>query len=75
MDTDARPVGTSWPDVAIEVVKFAREEPLTFIPVFAVVIFGLWFLFPRVTSAMRARYQGTLDKWRRSDSGKETSDD
>lgn len=61
--------------MAIVVVEFAREEPLTFLPVFAAVVFGLWFLFPRVTSAMRQRFLGTLAKRRRSGSDKETPDD
>ena len=75
MDTDVRSVGATWPDVAIVVVEFAREEPLTFVSVFAAVVIGLWFLFPRVTSAMRARYQDTLAKWRGNANDKETPDD
>ena len=75
MDTDAPPLGATWPDVAIVVVEFAREEPLTFVGVFAAVVLGLWFLFPRVTSAVRARYRGTLDRLRRTASDKETPDD
>ena len=75
MDTDAHPVGATWPDVAIVVVEFAREEPLTFVSVFAAVVFGLCFLFPRVTAAMRARYQGALAKLRKNANDKETPDD
>ena len=74
MDTDASPLGATWPDVAIAVVEFAREEPLTFVGVFAVVIVGLWFLFPRVTAAVRARYRGALDRLRRDASDKEAPD-
>ena len=75
MDNDARPLGATWPDVAIVVVEFAREEPLTFVGVFAVVALGLWLLFPRITSLTRAVYQGTLGKLRRNAGDKEASDD
>ena len=75
MDNDAHPLGATWPDVAIVVVAFAREEPLTFIGVFAAVVLGLWLLLPRVTSAMRARYQGALARLRRNAGERETPDD
>ncbi|MDE0193686.1 MAG: hypothetical protein OXQ90_20235 [Gammaproteobacteria bacterium] len=74
-DAAAHSVGATWPDVAMEVVKFAREEPLVFILVFVTVVLGLWFLFPRVTAVVRARYQKALDKLRNNAGDKETPDD
>lgn len=74
-DTGANQLGATWPDVAIVVVEFAREDPLRFVFVFAVVCLGLWFLFPRVTSALRARYQNALAKLRKNGTDMEMADD
>ena len=48
--------GATWPDVGLAVVAFAREEPWTFIGVFATICLIVWCLFPRVTQMLMAAY-------------------
>lgn len=48
--------GASWPDVALAIVAFAREDTANFVVVVAVLALVLWFLFPRVTVMLRERY-------------------
>ena len=74
-DADETQMGATWPDVAIVVVEFAREDSMKFVLVFAVVCLGLWFLFPRVTSALRARYQNALAKLRKNGTDEEMPHD
>lgn len=75
VDTDANQMGATWRDVAIVVVEFAREDSMKFVLVFAAVCLGLWFLFPRVTSALRARYQDALAKLRKDGTDEEMPND
>lgn len=61
--------GASWPDVALEIVAFAREETWKFLAVAAILIIilavVLWFLFPRATATLRASYLAARSEHRR----------
>ena len=49
--------GATWPDVGLALVAFAREEPWTFIGVFAAICLIVWCLFPRATQVLMAAYR------------------
>ena len=49
--------GATWPDVALALVAFAREDPWTFVGILAAVGFIVWCLFPRATRTFMAAYR------------------
>ena len=68
---------TTWPDVGLAIVEFAREDTLRFLAV--VLVFGvvLWFLFPRATRMLEKSYISKLrqgDKKRASVHAEENAD-
>ena len=48
---------TGWPDVALAIVNFAREDLWTFIPAVVVLAAAIWLLFPRPTAMLREGYR------------------
>lgn len=70
-------MGATWPDVAIVVVEFAREDSMRFVLVFAVVCLGLWFLFPVPSChiGVTARYQNALAKLQKNGTHEEVPHD
>lgn len=46
-----------WPDVALALIDFAREDTLAFVGVLAATGVVVWCLFPRATEALKAKYQ------------------
>lgn len=53
---------TTWPDVGLAIVEFAREDTLKFLAVVVVTGFVLWFLFPRATRMLEKSYLSKLRK-------------
>ena len=54
--------GTTWPDVGLAIVEFAREDTLPFLAVVVVMGIVLWFLFPRATRMLEKSYLSKLRK-------------
>lgn len=48
--------GATWPDVAIALIDFAREDTWEFLAVLVVIGLTVWLLFPRATQMLKARY-------------------
>ena len=53
---------TTWPDVGLAIVEFAREDTLPFLAVVVVLGAVLWFLFPRATRMLEKSYLSKLRK-------------
>ena len=49
--------GATWPDVALALVEFAREDPWTFVGILAAVGWIVWCLFPRATRTLMEGYR------------------
>ena len=49
--------GAGWPDVALAIIAFAREDTEKFSVVVVVLAIVMLALFPGVTAIMRERYQ------------------
>lgn len=49
--------GAGWPDVALAIVAFAREDTWEFLLVLVVLTLLVWFLFPRATAMLRESYR------------------
>ena len=52
-----QPHGTTWPDVGLAIVEFAREDTWKFVVVLGVVGLVLWLLFPRATRGLQEAYR------------------
>lgn len=53
---------TTWPDVGLAIVEFAREDTLPFLTVVVVMGAILWLLFPRATRMLEKSYFSKLRK-------------
>ena len=53
-----------WPDVALAIVAFAREDTEKFLVVVVIFAVVLWILFPRATAMLRESYQAARSKRR-----------
>lgn len=53
--------GSSWADVGLALVDFAREDPLVFCGVLGFIGLILWFLMPRARYLLGDRLRRTLE--------------
>lgn len=68
--------GAGWPDVALAIVAFAREDTAKFLLIVVILAIVVWFLFPRATAMLRENYRGARLKRRREASAeKDRTDD
>lgn len=65
--------GTTWADVGLAIVDFARQEPGVFISVVAVLILFtlvaalcIWLMLPRATAALARLYDAAREEARES---------
>ena len=56
--------GASWPDVALAIVAFAREDTEKFLVVVVILAIVVWLLFPRATVVLRESYRAVRSKRR-----------
>ena len=63
--------GAGWPDVALAIVAFAREDTEKFVVVVLILGIVVWSLFPRATAMLRESYLAARSKRRREASAVE----
>ncbi len=80
--TNAADTGTTWADVALAVVDFARQEPGVFISVVAALILltlvsalCIWLMLPRATAALARLYDAAREDARESNKDLFSNDD
>lgn len=73
MASDQTPYGAQWPDVAIALIDFVREEPSKFAIVFILVSVAVWVLLPRFTHILSRNYQAELLKQQKENQESDSS--
>lgn len=66
---------TTWPDVGLAIVEFAREDPLTFVLVLLALGFVLWLQFPGTTRKLEKSYIRKLQRSAKQALGAPTEED
>jgi hypothetical protein len=56
--------GSSWSDVALALIQFAREDPAVFCGIMALLCLLVWLLFPRATRALETIYADKINNYR-----------
>lgn len=67
-------VTSTWADVGLAVIRFAREDPILFTSELVVVAVIAFFLLPRTTDAALAWYSTGLSKFKKQKDRTDTDD-